>query len=96
MIYMVQQGSFGERRFFRTKKSAEKIGGTITAMDVSENERLYRVHISQPGTCPTDFNAAIFKCKSKAEAERKGREYIRRWELVGEVILGVFPVAIED
>lgn len=96
MIYMVQKGSFGERRFFRTKKSAEKIGGNVTEIDVAENERLYRVHISQPGTCPTDFNAAIFRCRNRAEAERKGREYIRRWELVGEVILGVFPVAIED
>lgn len=96
MIYMVQKGSFGERRFFRTKKSAEKIGDNITEMDVSENERLYRVHISQPRGCCTEFNAAIFRCRNKAEAERKGREYIRRWELVGEVIVGVFPVAIED
>lgn len=96
MIYIVQKGSFGERRFFRSKKSAEKIGGNITEMDVAENERLFRVHISQPGTCCTEFNAAIFRCRTKAEAERRGLEYIRRWDIVGEVIIGVFPVEIED
>lgn len=100
---MLQEGNYGKRHCFTSQRDADKFyvdnllnGGKVLnerIFEMKDNQNLYAVHIGEPMSCPTDFNAMYAIASSEAGAEAKGREYIRDWSLTGEKVLKVQKVA---
>ena len=97
-VIMLREGEYGTRHWFTSQKDADKFmnGGKELiekVFEMKDNQSMYAVHIAEPMSCPTDFNAMYVAASSEAQAEAKGREYIRAWDLVGEQVIKVRKVA---
>lgn len=102
-VIMLQEGQFGAKYWFTSKIEADKFytenflkGGKELiekVFEMKDNQSVFAVHIGEPMSCPTDFNAMYTIASSEAQAETKGREYIRAWSLTNERILKVRKIA---
>lgn len=102
-VIMLREGEYGTRHWFTSQKDADKFytdnfmnGGKELiekVFEMKDNQSMYAVHIAEPMSCPTDFNAMYVAASSEAQAKAKGREYIRAWDLVGEQVIKVRKVA---
>ena len=102
-VIMLQEGQFGTKHWFASKIEADKfyaenfLKGSKELIEkvfeMKDNQNMFAVHIGEPMSCPTDFNAMYVAASSEAQAEAKGREYIRAWSLTNERVLKVRKVA---
>lgn len=76
---------------FFENRSLEKLGTTAPAINVKENEQIYKIEVAAPGMCKDDFKIHLNKdgnlviemektdcgCKDK-NPEKKGCKYLRK------------------